>query len=141
MAVKEYTREVVKEELKNMGFVEDGIIGFGQTALNYGGGLIGSVIANAVSDKFAIVRIGEKVGIVPYESDKINYDKIKTFNKGDILKAKATGGVFLARRLLIWTKDGKKHRYFITHGKDEVKVILNKLGISSKNPKKEEAKG
>ncbi len=133
MAVKEYKQINVKEELTEMGFVKEGLIAFGQSKMGGAWGVIGMAIANATATHYAIVKINDKITIIPYESHKINYDKAVSYPKDDIVKAKVSGdGYFLYRKLKIWTKDGKKHKYFITMGKSEVKKMLELLEIKSK---------
>jgi len=130
-----YDNKTVKEELENMGFVKNGLIGFGQTAMNYGGGLIGSIIANAVANKFAIVQLNDKIMVIPFEDTKINYEKAQSFEKEDLKKAKVCGGIFSYRRLKIVKKNGASYKFYITSGKNEVKTMLNNLGFNLKEEK------
>lgn len=129
----------IKNELDKMGFVKDGLIAFGQTKMSgtFGGGLLGALIANAVAEKFAIVKLNDKIMIIPYEETKVYYDKTISYEKSNIKKAKVSGdGAFIYRKLKIWTNDGKKHKYFITEGKKQVNEMLNQLGLNLKKEKK-----
>ena len=128
----------VKRELEQMGLVQDGLIAYGQTKMSgsFGGGLLGSLIANAVAEKYAIVKLNEKIMIVPFEETKIYYDKVVSYEKANIARAKISGdGFFIFRKLKIWTNDGKKHKYYITEGKKQVNEMLNQLGLNVKKEK------
>ena len=128
----EYNAKKVKEELTEMGFMKEGLIAFGQTQMGSAWGALGAIIAKAVSDYFAIVKLNDKIMVIPYDSDKIDYDKAQSFEKENIVKAKVTIGMFTYRKLKIWTKDGKCHKFYITKGRDEVKAMINLLDVNKK---------
>ena len=132
MAVKEYKHVDVKAELEQMGFVKDGLIAFAKSnggfAGAYLGGLIGALIANSVAERYAVVKLNEKVMIIPYESGKINYDKALSYEKENIEKIKLS----LYNYLKIKTKDGKKKKVFIEKGHKDVKAMIEALGFGKK---------
>lgn len=128
----EYKQINVKEELERMGFVKDGMIAFAKSnggfAGAYLGGMVGSLIANAVAERYAVVKLNEKIMIIPYESNKINYEKAMSYEKDNIEKAKLTA----FNSLKIKTKDGKKKKVFIEKGHKSLRLMLEQLGFGKK---------
>lgn len=117
----------VKAELEIMGFVENGLIAFATSdsgAAGFWGGAIGALIAATTAQKYAIVKLNDKIMIIPYESDKVLFDKAESYQKDNISKAKLS-----MRKFLIVTKDGKKRKVYIERGKTELKTMLSELGF------------
>lgn len=128
----EYKQINVKEELEKMGFVKDGLIGFAKSnggfAGAYFGGVIGSIIANSVAERYAVVQLNQKIMIIPYESNKVVYEKALSFEKENIEKIKLNA----FNTLKIKTKDGKKKKVFVEKGHKCIKIMIENLGFGKK---------
>ncbi len=126
-----YEIEDLRKELSSNGVADGGLVAVVQD--DNGGGFSGSLIAEKSAKKYSVSLAGEKLLIVPFNYEEIEYDNGVAFDKETIETAKVSGdGIFLLSKLKILTKDEKIHTYLVLQGRKELKQMLNILGFSPK---------
>ena len=131
-----YEIEDLRKELSSNGVADKDLVAVLQG--DNGGEFSGrSLFAEKNATKFSVSLAGDKLLIIPFNYEKLVYEKGVAFDKTIIGAAKVTGdGVFLLSKLKIWTKDQKLHTYLILQGRKEVKQILEILGVQPPQKKK-----
>ena len=119
----------IKNALIEKGIAEGGLVAFARSNNgNLGGflgGAIGSAIQMATAERYAIVKFQEKIIIIPYEKDRVLYDKAETFAKQDIEKIKLSW----TNKFKIKMKNGTKRVVYIEMFKKDLKEMLKQLEL------------
>lgn len=126
-----YSIKSLKQELVAKGYSDDGLVGWGNNASATSGaifGAVGGALAGAFSKMHVVCKRGDDILIIPFTNKEILYSNGIVFNKQIIEKAQVKG-LFLSKKLVIVTKNGKKSNFPILQGVGDVKAILQKLGF------------
>lgn len=119
----------VKSTLIEKGIAEGGLVAFARSNNGNMGGLLGGAIGSAIqmmtAEHYAIVKFEEKIIIIPYEKDRVLYDKAETFAKNDIEKIKLSW----TNKFKIKMKNGSKRVVFIEMFKKDLKEMLKQLEL------------
>lgn len=119
----------VKSTLIEKGIAEGGLVAFARSNNGNLGGFLGGAIGSAIqmmtAEHYAIVKFEEKIIIIPYEKDRVLYDKAEIFAKKDIEKIKLSW----TNKFQIKMKNGSKRVVFIEMFKKDLKEMLKQLEL------------